>query len=443
MPYKLPSVNEQPPSVLHAASVQKTPGESVSPRLLDSIRITDIQTFATAPAGVRLLVVKVITNTPGLYGLGCATFTQRLNVVKEAIDGYLKPFLIGKNPLQIEDIWQSCYLSSYWRNGPVLGYALGGVDMALWDILGKWSGLPVYQLLGGKARNSVETYLHASGSSLTEVEDRVRELIEKGQRHVRVQMAVPGQWTYGASKKDEGRSSEDARQRRWPWDHESYVKAVPELFAHLREKVGWDVELLHDVHERIPPQMAITLARALEPYRPFFLEDVFSLEDIGWLDRLRSLSAVPIAMGELFTSPHEWLPLVSKRAIDYIRVHIPTIGGLTPARKLAAVCEYYGVRTAWHGPSDLAPIAHACNFHLDLAVSNFGIQEARIFTQGEQDVFPGCPEFKDGNYWVSDRPGFGVDFDEQLAAKFPITTDPPFDFRWGSIRSRDGAVVRP
>src|SRR6266508_4512243 len=127
------------------------------------LKITDIRTILTAPAGIRLVVVKVLTNEPGLYGLGCATFTQRARVVKTAVDKYLRPFLIGKDPLRIEDIYQSSFVSSYWRNGPVLGNALSGVDMALWDILGKRTGVPVYQLFGGKCRRAVPTYAHTSG----------------------------------------------------------------------------------------------------------------------------------------------------------------------------------------------------------------------------------------------------------------------------------------
>ena len=405
------------------------------------LRITDVKPILTAPSGTRLVVVKVTTNEPEIYGLGCATFTQRARVVETAVK-QLKAFLVGKNPTQIEDVWQSSFVSSYWRNGPVLNNAMSGVDMALWDILGKRAGLPLYQILGGKARRAVDTYRHASGNSFQEVEDRVRHYMEKGYRHVRAQVAVSGRATYGARSYKQDDNVPENRQTS-VWEPKTYVRTVPRLFAHLREKLGDEVELLHDVHERIPPILAIQLAKDLEPFRLFFLEDPFSPEDIGYFKHLRQQTSTPIAMGELFNNPHEWTSLVSERLIDFIRVHISQVGGLTMARKMAAMCEFFGVRTAWHGPGDVSPVGHAANVHLDLAVPNFGVQEARAFSQAEQDVFPGCPELRDGYYWISDRPGLGIDLDEKLAARFPIKDEPPFDLNWGNLRRSDGGSTKP
>jgi mannonate dehydratase len=408
------------------------------------LKITDVKAILTAPAGIRLIVVKVTTSEAGLYGLGCATFTQRARLVATAVDEYLRPFLIGKDATQIEDISQSAWLSSYWRNGPVLNNALSGVDMALWDILGKRAGLPVYQLLGGKCRKAVDTYRHASGGSIEAVEESVRRYQSQGYRHIRVQIGVPGQSTYGTRAQGTvADPTERDNQRVSTWEPKPYCLLVPKLFEHLRKKLGDEVELLHDMHERVPPILAMQLVKDLEAYRPFFIEDPFSPEDIGYFEHLRKLTATPIAMGELFNSRHEWMSLVSQRLIDFIRVHISQIGGLTPARKMAAMCEFFGVRTAWHGPGDVSPVGHAANVHLDLAVSNFGIQEAREFTQSEQDVFPGCPTLKDGYYWINEKPGLGIDLDEKLAAKFPIKDDPPFDYSWGNVRNRDGTVAKP
>jgi mannonate dehydratase len=413
---------------------------------LPPLKITDVKTVLTAPARIRLVVVKVTTNEPGLYGLGCATFTQRARVVETAVDKYLRPFLLGKDPLQIEDVWQSSFVSSYWRNGPVLGNALSGVDMALWDILGKRAGLPVYQLLGGKCRKAVDTYRHASGRTFEDVEKAARRYMEQGYRHVRAQVAVPGLSAYGAATRpgEPGTPpAAGANARPQVWEPAPYVRSVPRLFEYLRKHLGDEVELLHDMHERVPPVLALHLAKDLEQFRLFFLEDPLSPEDVGYFTHLRKQCTTPIAMGELFNNPNEWLSLVTGRLIDFIRIHISQVGGLSMARKVAALCEFFAVRTAWHGPGDVSPVGHAANVHLGLACHNFGIQEARDFTQAEQDVFPGCPTLKEGYYWANDKPGLGIDLDEKLAAKFPITDDPPFDMRWGNVRKRDGTVVKP
>jgi mannonate dehydratase len=417
------------------------PADALAGKKLSPLKITDVKTILTSPARIRLVVVKVLTSEPGLYGLGCATFTQRARVVQTAVDRFLKPFLLGKDPAQIEDVWQSSFVSSYWRNGPVLNNAISGVDMALWDILGKRAGMPLYLLLGGKCRKAVDTYRHASGNSFKQVEAACRKLMAEGYRHVRIQAAVPGLSTYGASGKDDLKLPVNARTR--VWEPGPYVRMVPKLFEHVRKAVGDEVELLHDMHERVPPILAMRLVKDLEPYRPFFVEDPFSPEDVGYFTHLRKQTTVPLAMGELFNNPHEWMGLVTNRLIDFIRIHLSQVGGLSMARKVAALCEFFAVRTAWHGPGDVSPVGHAANVHLGLATWNFGIQEGRLFTAAEEDIFPGCPRLKDGYYWANDKPGLGIDLDEKLAAKFPVADEPPFDMHWGNLRRRDGTVVKP
>jgi mannonate dehydratase len=412
---------------------------------LPAIRITDVKTILTQPDRIKLVVVKIETSEPGLYGVGCATFTQRPLAVATAIDEYLRPFLIGRDPNDIEDIWQASFVSSYWRSGPVLNNALSGVDEALWDIKGKRAGMPVYQLLGGKCRSSASLYAHASGDDIQELEENVRRFIDEGYRYVRCQMAVPGLSTYGSGGRRaataDGAAPQQRRQRA-PWEPTPYCRLVPKMFERLRGTFGEEVELLHDVHERIPPIQAIQLAKDVEPYHLFFLEDALAPEDVDYFRIMRQQTSTPIAMGELFVNVNEYLPLIRDRLIDFIRVHISDIGGITPARKLAALCEYFGVRTAWHGPGDVSPVGHAANVHLDLAVYNFGIQERTVFPERTQEVFPGCPEIRDGSFWLNDKPGLGIDVDEQAAAKYPFTGE-PFAYSWGATRRRDGTIVRP
>ncbi len=411
-----------------------------------AIRVRDVRVICTAPDQIRLVVVKVETTEPGLYGLGCATFTQRPLAVVAAVEHYLRPFLIGRDVHDIEDIWQASFVSSYWRSGPVLNNALSGIDMALWDIKGKIAGLPVYQLLGGKCRHSAALYAHASGSDIDAVEESARRLMDQGFRHIRCQIAVPGFSTYGAQIVPGKNSGQRAALHLDPtearWHPAAYCRLVPHLFDAMRTRLGDEVELLHDIHERIAPIQAIQLAKDLEPYGLFFLEDPLAPEDVGYFPQLRQQTSVPIAMGELFVNPAEYVPLIQNRLIDFIRVHLSDIGGLSPARKLAALCEFFGVRTAWHGPGDVSPVGHAANLALDLACPNFGIQESHQFGEATRAVFPGCPEIRDGSLWSNDQPGLGIDLDEELAATYPFP-DHVFNGAWPEIRQPDGTVVKP
>lgn len=400
---------------------------------MSKLTIENVKVILTAPAGINLVVVKVETSEPGLYGLGCATFTQRPLAVKTAVEEYLNPFLKGKDPQRIEDLWMSMWVSSYWRNGPVLNNAISGVDMALWDIKGKLAGMPLYQLFGGKCREGVAVYRHAREYSIEELEESVQAYIEEGYHYIRCQLGFYG----GLSPRR--RSPENSLPGAY-FDPEDYARTMPKVFARLREKVGFDVELVHDVHERLPPIEAVRLAKELEPYRLFFLEDPLPPEELEWFSAIRSQCATPIAMGELFTNPNDWKPLIEKRLIDFIRVHISAIGGITPARKLAILCESFGIRTAWHGPGDVSPVGHAANVHLDLAARNFGIQEWAGLPDPLPEVFDGCPVVKDGYVYVNDRPGIGVDIDEVEAAKYPCDHTLP---EWTLARTPDGTAVFP
>jgi mannonate dehydratase len=429
---------------------------------MSDVRIRDIRVILTEPDDIRLVIVKIETSEPDLYGVGCATFTQRPTAVAAAINDYLRPFLIGRDVADIEDIWQSSYVSSYWRNGPVLNNALSGVDQALWDIKGKMAGMPVYDLLGGKARDAAAVYVHASGNGPKDVEERVRAFMEQGFHYIRVQVRTPGFSTYGTRKGLEGggsqsvaegpawittnlRSYDPTKLYKHPggvFEAKPYIRSALGLFEHIRSTVGGDVEILHDVHERIPPVLGVKFAKDVEQFDLFFLEDLFAPEDNEYFRIVRSQCATPLAMGELYNNPHEMIPMVKDRLIDFMRVHMSQIGGITPAKKLAALCEAFAVRTAWHGPGDTSPVGHAANLMLDLNAWNFGIQEYSIFPEKTKEVFPGCPEVRDGYMWANGRPGLGIDVDEKLAARFPFK-DYEFGGAWDTVRRADGSVVRP
>ncbi|MGH9674069.1 MAG: enolase C-terminal domain-like protein [Bryobacteraceae bacterium] len=406
--------------------------------------IRDIQVIATAPAGLRLVVVKVITDQDGLYGYGCGTFTQRADLVVPAVERYLKPFLVGKPADRIDDTWQACYNSSYWRNGPVLNNAISGVDMALWDIKGRQAGMPVYQLLGGKCREAADCYGHASGGEIEQVIERARDYMSRGFRHVRVQVGVPGMAGYGAGR---GSATVPALHKGAVFEPAVYIRRALKLFEECRKQLGEEVELLHDVHERVTPTQGLQFCKDVEKFRLFFFEDPFSPEDIAWFRLTRQQCTTPIAMGELFNSPHEWNPLIAERLIDYIRVHVSQAGGLTPCRKMAAMGEVFGVKTAWHGPGDVSPIGHACNVALDLACWNFGVQEYSPFSERAQEVFEGCPVMKDGYLYANEKPGWGIEVNATAAAKYPFGFGEQGERQrlnggWGEVRKRDGTLIK-
>jgi mannonate dehydratase len=403
------------------------------------LKIAKVRTILTAPhPRTRFVVVKVETSEPGLYGLGCATFNQRPLPVKTAVDEYLDPFCRGRDADNIEDIWQTAYTSSYWRNGPVLNNALSGLDQALWDIKGKRAGLPVYQLLGGKSRFAVDCYTHSSGRDLAQLEDSVRANMERGFRHIRIQ--IGGYGSPHLSTKPDYEDESFGLPVESHMDAKPYLNMVPKMFEHIRNKVGEEIELLHDMHERVEPIHAVNLCKELEKYHPFFIEDPLAPEANDYFKMIRQQTSTPIAMGELFNNPHEWVGLISGRLIDFIRVHISQVGGLTPARKIATLAEWFQVRSAWHGPADVSPVGHAANAHLDLAIHNFGIQESVQFNQATQDVFPGMPVIKKGYMYVTEAPGWGVDINEDLARKFPLPESPGY---WLPTRRKDGTAVRP
>ncbi|RKL66494.1 starvation-sensing protein RspA [Salipaludibacillus neizhouensis] len=417
---------------------------------MNNYKILDVEVFVTAPNNIDLVVVRIKTNKTGLYGLGCATFTQRAIAVKHAIEDYLKSFLIGKDPSNIEDIWNSANVSGYWRNGPIMNNALSGIDMALWDIKGKIADLPVYELLGGKSRDGVALYRHTDGSSKEEVVEDIRQAIKEGYQHVRCQLGMYG----GAGTEDTGliskkmeaakglvkkRSPDNLREGQY-FDTDGYLKSVVELLSYIRTEVGENIELIHDIHERVSPIDAIKLAKKVEKFNLFYLEDPFPPENLEWLKMLREQTSTPIAIGELFSHPNDWKQLIISQQIDFIRAHISAIGGITPARKLAVLGEIFGVRTAWHGPGDISPIGVAANLHLDISVSNFGIQEWTPMNQQLREVFPGGPIIKEGYAYLTDAPGLGVDFCEKAALAHPPRNEPP---EWTLARTYDGTSVKP
>ncbi|HJP78657.1 MAG TPA: enolase C-terminal domain-like protein [Pseudonocardiaceae bacterium] len=405
----------------------------------DNVRITAVRAIVTAPERVPLVVVRVDTSEPGLYGLGCATFTQRYAAVAAAVGEHVAPLVLGRSPADIEDITRLINYSSYWRQGPVLNNALSGIDQALWDIAGKRANLPVYELLGGRSRAAVEVYSHAAGATIEETLAQAEGLIAAGYRNVRLQVGGPGLGNYGAPGTRNGYPRSPHPDG---WDAERYLRMTPALFAAARERLGDEVNLMHDVHSRLTPKQAVVLARALEPYRLSFLEDVVAPEFYDRLPEVRAAAAIPIAVGEQVSSVTDAARLVRDGGVDLLRLHTSAVGGLTPTRKLVALAELSGVRTAFHSPADVSPVGVAANLALDISTPAFGYQEAHAYNAATHEVFPGTPVVREGYLHPSDAPGWGVDVDESAAKAYP-----PVKFlheAWAAqVRRPDGGLEAP
>ena len=365
-------------------------------------KILKIHTIRSRSDGTWLFV-KVVTDQPGLYGIGSASDYFRCLTVQTAIET-IAPLLIGRDASHIEDIWQFIYTCGYWRNDSITNTVQAAIDMALWDIKGKEANMPVYQMLGGPCRSAVMCYAHAGGDSLPELEDDIRRYLDEGYHVVRCQM---GPYGGGGFRKaiDAGLPKNHWGQPR-VFDDEYYLENIPKMFDYLRSKLGFSPKLTHDVHEHLHPTNAVVLAK-------------------------------------LFINPHEWIPLITERLIDFVRVRVSKGGGITNCRKIGTLCEWFGVRTAWQEGGDNDPVNQMAAVHLDLASFSFGVQEENHFLSEEYAALPGHAVMEGGYLYANDTAGLGIDVDEvqarlllkpELAAKsFFIAED----------RRADGSLVRP
>ena len=383
------------------------------------MKISDIKVIVSSP-GRNFVTVKITTDE-GLYGIGDATLNGRELAVVSYLKDHLIPCLLGRDASQIEDIWQYLYRGCYWRRGPVTMCAIAAIDTALWDIKAKAAGMPLYQLLGGKSRDGVMVYGHANGEDISETIDEVAKYIELGYKAIRAQSGIPGlKSTYGVAREkmyyepaDSDLPSENT------WSTPEYLRHVPKLFDHLRDKFGFDPLLLHDVHHRLTPMEAARLGKSLEDYQLFWLEDAVPAENQEGFRLIRQHTTTPLALGEVFNTIWDCKDLIQEQLIDYIRATVVQAGGITHLRRIADLAALYHVRTGCHGATDLSPVCMGAALHFDTWVPNFGIQEYMRHTEETDAVFPHSYSFKDGYLYPGETPGHGVDIDEELAAKYP------------------------
>lgn len=383
------------------------------------MRIREAKVIVCSPG--RNFVTLKLTTESGLTGLGDATLNGRELAVASYLEDHVCPLLVGRDAARIEDTWQYLYKGAYWRRGPVTMNAIGAVDTALWDIKGKAAGMPVYQLLGGRARDGVLVYGHASGRDIPEAVEAAASYLDKGYKAVRVQAGVPGlQDAYGVGKgtmyyepADPGFPSEHI------WSTEQYLRFAPTLLESVRDKLGFDFHLLHDAHHRLTPIQAAGLGKRLEDLSLFWLEDLVPAELQESFRLIRQHTTTPLAVGEVFDSIWDCKDLIAEQLVDYIRCSVAHTGGITHLRRIASLADLYHVRTGCHGATDLSPVCMAAALHFDLSVPNFGIQEYMRHTEETDAVFPHEYAFADGYLHPGEQPGLGVELDEELAARYP------------------------
>ncbi|MBT5876595.1 MAG: bifunctional D-altronate/D-mannonate dehydratase [Candidatus Latescibacteria bacterium] len=394
------------------------------------MKITEVRTIVTCP-GRNYVLVKILTDE-GVYGVGEGSMNSSEPAVAAMIE-HSSQWLIGQNPFNIEDLWQILYRNTYWRGGPVFRTALGALDIALWDLKAKALNVPVYELLGGRARRGVLCYTHSGGGSYDEIVEDVQRCQEAGFRVIRVQHGGYG----GPGILGHDPNPIEGFPAIPIFEPGGYLSDTPKMFEHLRMALGDEVELCHDVHEQLGPTDAAWLARALEPFRLYFLEDPVMPEEWEGLRQIRSASTTRIALGEILYNREHIIPLITERLIDFLRTPPMRMGGLTEARKIFSVAEMYDVRTAFHGAQDIGPIAQAASVHFNLAIHNMGVQEWVTYPDAAYEVMPGACTFSEGLANPNPGPGLGIDIDEDLAKKYPFQTARlPIFRRW------DGGIHR-
>jgi mannonate dehydratase len=393
------------------------------------MRIQTAEVLISSPG--RNFVTLRITTDDGVVGLGDATLNGRELAVASYLKDHVVPLLLDRDAHRIEDTWQYLYRGAYWRRGPVTMAAIAAVDTALWDIKAKAAGLPLYQLLGGRSRDGLTVYGHASGQDLPELFDSIREHQAEGYRAIRVQTGVPGlPSVYGVASSsnaqtgDSGRYDyEPARRSAVPveesWDTRAYLRHVPTVFEAVRNEFGPELPLLHDGHHRMTPIQAAKLGKSLEPYDLFWLEDVTPAENQAALRLVREHTTTPLAIGEIFNSIHDYRQLFEEQLIDYVRSSITHAGGVTGLRRIFDYASVFQIKSGVHGPTDVSPVGLAAAIHLGLAIPNFGIQEYMRHSDATHEVFKPTFTFENGMLNPSEEPGLGLSYDDAAADAYP------------------------
>ena len=375
-----------------------------------NMKITDIKTYIVG-LDRNFMFVEVETDA-GISGIGEAGLTFREDAQAGFIDA-LKPSLIGQQASRTEHLWQTMSRCGFFPTTGVGAAAVSAIDIALWDIKAKSYGVPLYEFLGGKVRDKIYSYTHIHGMTPEALASNAKEKHEAGWKVIRFQPP----------------------HQQGVFEPRLAIKATVAQVAEIRNTLGDDIEIILDVHTRLDPSDAITLCNQLEPFNLYFIEDPVRVENISVVQRLREATSVPLAIGEQFSSKWEFAPLIENNWFDFCRLDLCVAGGFTEARKIAGMCESHYIPISPHNP--LGPVATAACIHMDLATSNFAVQEcARPPGTILPEMFPTQVTWSDGFLYPTDAPGLGIEFNPEAASKYPpITGDAP------RLRRDDGSYI--
>jgi galactonate dehydratase len=356
------------------------------------MKITNVECLPVVDG--RNAIYVVVETDEGIFGVGECGLKGRPHAIAGAVSEFAG-VITGEDPFRIEHIWQTLSRGFFFPHDKIAGSALAAIDIALWDILGKALNVPVYQLLGGRVRDKVVCYPHTGGRTPEELVERCTALREEGWKFVRFSPDI-----------HPGNRFEPAEAIR-----DSVAK-----FEAVRKALGDTVEICFDIHTRLDPADAIQLCRAVEPYRPFFMEDPIRSEGPNSFRLLRQHINVPLAAGEQFASKWEFRQFIDEDLIDYARVDLCICGGISESKKVAGWAETHYIKLATHNP--LGPVSSAACLNLNLAVGNVGVMEQPqrpgLFMT---NAVPGQVEWRDGHLLPPTKPGLGIEFDLEAARR--------------------------
>ena len=379
-----------------------------------AIKITDIKTFLVWNGGRNWVYVKVETDQ-GISGIGEAYSVGPDEATVKVIEDY-KLWLVGQDPRNIQYLWDLMYNTTRFPGGSITGAAISGIEHALWDIAGKAAGLPVWALLGGRVRNKIRTYQSIGGSTAEEAAANAVRLVDK--------------YGYTAVKMSPHNPGDNAMP------YNQVTRIAGQRVRAVREAVGPDVDIGVDIHARyFEVQRAIRVAKEIEPYYPFWLEEPLRPENFDAMKKLADHVNIPLASGECNYTKYEFRDLINIQALDIIQPDICVCGGIMEMKKIAAMAEAQYMVVAPHNP--MSPLATAVNVHFAASTPNFLILEYRAPDAGAyKDVLKEPLMVKDGYLEIPNKPGWGVELNEEA---FPSM--PPRPWKRATGYRADGSVA--